>query len=77
MPQPEKEHRNIGVLTLFLLGLEQAEIARLYEVSRQRVKQILDKQFKGMINDKMRDDGMHTRGEICGEDLRPGDGMAP
>lgn len=37
----EKYKMRIGVLTLFLIGMPQHEIAKLYGVSRQRIGQII------------------------------------
>lgn len=55
MPQPEKEKRNIGILALFLIGLDQRTISKIYEVSHQRINQILKREFKRMsINEEDR-----------------------
>lgn len=43
MSRPENWRRNIEVITLFLIGMPQAEIARLCGVSRQRIGQIVRK----------------------------------
>lgn len=37
----EKFRMRIGVYTLYILGMSQSDIARLYEVSRQRIGQII------------------------------------
>lgn len=37
----EKYKMRIGVLALFLIGMPQHQIAKLYGVSRQRINQIL------------------------------------
>lgn len=41
MHEREKGRRNIGIIALFVLGVRQSAIARLFGVSRQRVLQVV------------------------------------
>lgn len=48
MGRREDVHFKTGVFTLYFIGMKQADIARLYDVTRQYVGQIV-KEYSGIV----------------------------
>ncbi len=48
MSRHEDIKRNVGVLTLHLIGMKRIEISRLYKISVQRVTQIVNKRIEAL-----------------------------